>query len=152
MTKTMKCAQWFTPKTIVQGAKIAKFSNASSSPAAACVLLWVKQDDYIVVFLYLEMRSEHILPATLAFLNLTITGIEYYESRDPCVYHRGIEVPYGTEGPLGVLKPISEALFLNVNCIEQLKIVRDFHSRVTESWMAFQRSHEIDWSRCIMET
>lgn len=35
------------------------------------------------------MRSEHIFLATLAFLNLTMTGVVYYKAKDPRVHLRG---------------------------------------------------------------
>lgn len=61
------------------------------------------------------MRSAYTLLAMLTFLNLAITGVVNYESRDPRINLRGIEVPDGKEGPLGFLTPVSEALFAIVN-------------------------------------
>lgn len=41
------------------------------------------------------MRSEKILLVTLAFLNLAITGVVYYESKGPRVHRRGVHAPDG---------------------------------------------------------
>lgn len=83
-------AQWVTTARIVQGFEAVEMWNATCSPAAQHVSQWAKKTDDIGACLRLVMRSEHILLAAIAFLNLAMTGVVYYESRDPRVHRWGV--------------------------------------------------------------
>lgn len=61
--------------------------------------------------------------ATLAFLNLAMTGVVYCKAWDPRFHHRGVRVPDGLKGPVGLLTPIPEALYSNINRLGLFDIV-----------------------------
>lgn len=144
-------AKWLTQETIIQGAETEKMCNYASSPAAVYVLRRAQKGDDVVMCLRFVVHSEHILLATLEFLNMKVTGVVYYESRDPCIYCRGVEVPNGMSESVGLLMPVLEAFYSIMNRLNLFDIVKERHFGAAESWMAFRRSHDIDWSWCIME-
>lgn len=47
-----------------------------------------KKYEEVAICLHLVMRRENILLATLVFLNLEMTGVVYYEARDPRLHRR----------------------------------------------------------------
>lgn len=111
-----------------------------------------KKGDKVAICLRLVIRGEHILLATLALLTLTKTSIVmYYEAKDPRVTRRGFRVPHGMEEPVGLLTPVLEAFFSNVSRLGSFKIVSNLHFGAVEASLAFQRSREVDWSRCVMD-
>lgn len=61
--------------------------NPASSTVAACVSWLARKYEEFSTCLGPLMRSEHILLATLAFFNLVMTGVVYYEAKNPS-YHR----------------------------------------------------------------
>lgn len=70
--------------------------------------------------------------AEFAFLNLAMIGVKYYESKDPCVHHRGVPAPDGVKEPLRLISPVPEALFSNFNQLELSEIFRGYELGATE--------------------
>lgn len=111
-----------------------------------------KITDDVGACLRLVMISGNIVLAALAFVNMAITGVVNYKSKDPRVHRGEVTLPDGVKGPLCLITTVYEALFSNVNYLELFEMVRDQGFRAAGSWLAFRRSRDIDWSRCRMDT
>lgn len=138
LTDAARRSQWLSPWTIVKGVEVVKFCNAASYPAVAYVSRRSKKDDDVAILLSLFMRSEHILLASLSFLNMPMTGVKYYEAKVPRVQRRGVRAPDGLEGSVSLLMPMSEALFLDVNRLELFEIVKELQFGAVGSYLAFR--------------
>lgn len=99
MTDLERLEQWISPAAIVQGAEATKLCNATSSPAAPYVSRRAWRDDDVSEFLRLVMRIEDIVLAVLAFFNLAMTGIVYYEERGSVSTVVETMLPMGFRGP-----------------------------------------------------
>lgn len=87
----------------VEASVVDAYAAATSDIAASVVA--------VAICLRLVMRTELILLATLALLNVEMTSAVYYEAKDPYFHLRVLKVSDGTEGPLGLLKLVLEAFF-----------------------------------------
>lgn len=148
---SVRCAKWLNPVTIVQGSEGTKLCNAASSPDVVYVSRRAKKDDDVTICLHGVMRSEQILLPTLVFLNLGMASVVHYEAKGPRVHCRGVRAPDSLEGLVCLLTLVLEALFSTVNRLELFEIVRELRFGATESWLAFRRSREIDWSRRVID-
>lgn len=100
----------------------------------------------------LSLKREYIVFASLTLLNLAMSGVVYYESKDPIVHLRGVDLPDVVKGPPGLIMSVLEELFSNVDCLEVFEIFRGHGFGAAKSWIAFRRRREIDWSRSSTDT
>lgn len=65
----------------------------------------------------------------------------YYESKDPRVHRTGIHASDGSGETLGLLTPVTEALFSNLNSIGLFEIFRShgFEAQVLGRFMSVER-------------
>lgn len=78
------------------------------------VSLRVKKMDDISECILIEIRCVNILPASLALINLAITGVVYYESKDARVHRVSFSVSEGLSGPFWFISSMPEALLCNL--------------------------------------
>lgn len=69
-----------------------------------------------------------------------MNGVVYYEAKGPRVNRQGVWEPHSREGHVGLLTPVPQAFFSNLNPLELFHIVRDLRFGAAESWLVFQRS------------